>query len=182
MQVQPEPAENGPPTHQCGTPPAAPIRKRRQATPPRPPGPGQHWGCAAQLQRLASRVTLARSDIQQVALQPGARTIQREQRQALSLVRPALWATTLQVHLRRSPMAQGQLIHHLLHQPVQLGDFAGLRCVVASPPWPASRTGLATAAPAVLVACPHAAKRRAARLANESRARLPVPPPPPHLR
>ena len=60
--------------------------------------------------------------------------------------------------------------------------FAGLRCVVASPPWPASRTGLATAAPAVLAACPHAAKRRAARLASESRARLPVPPPPPHLR
>ena len=60
--------------------------------------------------------------------------------------------------------------------------FSGLRCVVASPPWPASRTGLATAAPAVLAACPHAAKRRAARLASESRARLPVPPPPPHLR
>ena len=60
-----------------------------------------------------------------LAQQPGARTIQREQRQALSLVRPTLLATTLQVHLRRSPMAQGQLIHHLLHQPAQLGDFAG---------------------------------------------------------
>ena len=95
---------------------------------------------------------------------------------------PPFLVTTLEVHLRRSPMAQGQLIHHLLHQPAQLGDFAGLRCVVASPPWPASRTGLATAAPAVLAACPHAAKRRAARLASESRARLPVPPPPPHLR
>ena len=39
MQVQPEPAENGPPTHHCGTPPAARIRKRRQATPPRPSAP-----------------------------------------------------------------------------------------------------------------------------------------------
>ena len=182
MQVQPGPAGNRPPTHHCGTPPAAPIRKRCQATPPRPAGPGQHWRCAAQLQGLASRVALARSVVQQVAQQSGARTIQREQRQALSLVRPTLLATTLQVHLRRSPMAQGQLIHHLLHQPAQLGGFAGQRCVVASPPWPASRTGLATAAPAVLAACPHAAKRRAARLASESRARLPVPPPPPHLR
>jgi len=125
MQVQPGPAGNRPPTHHCGTPPAAPIRKRCQATPPRPAGPGQHWRCAAQLQGLASRVALARSVVQQVAQQSGARTIQREQRQALSLVRPTLLATTLQVHLRRSPMAQGQLIHHLLHQPAQLGDFAG---------------------------------------------------------
>ena len=125
MQVQPGPAGNRPPTHHCGTPPAAPITERCKATPPRPPGPGQHWRCAAQLQGLASRVALARSDVQQVAQQPGARTIQREQRQALSLVRPTLLATTLQVHLRRSPMAQGQLIHHLLHQPAQLGDFAG---------------------------------------------------------
>lgn len=125
MQVQPGPAGNRPPTHHCGTPPAAPITERCKATPPRPPGPGQHWGCAAQLQGLASRVALARSVVQQVAQQSGARTIQREQRQALSLVRPTLLATTLQVHLRRSPMAQGQLIHHLLHQPAQLGDFAG---------------------------------------------------------
>ena len=125
MQVQPGPAGNRPPTHHCGTPPAAPITERCKATPPRPPGPGQHWRCAAQLQGLASRVALARSVVQQVAQQSGARTIQREQRQALSLVRPTLLATTLQVHLRRSPMAQGQLIHHLLHQPAQLGDFAG---------------------------------------------------------
>ena len=125
MQVQPGPAGNRPPTHHCGTPPAAPITERCKATPPRPPGPGQHWRCAAQLQGLASRVALARSVVQQVAQQSGARTIQREQRQALSLVRPTLLATTHQVHLRRSPMAQGQLIHHLLHQPAQLGDFAG---------------------------------------------------------
>ena len=38
---------------------------------------------------------------------------------------PPFLVTTLEVHLRRSPMAQGQLIHHLLHQPAQLGDFAG---------------------------------------------------------
>ena len=60
MQVQPGPAGNRPPTHHCGTPPAAPIRKRCQATPPRPPGPrpalamcsaaarvGQHGGFGA---------------------------------------------------------------------------------------------------------------------------------------
>lgn len=125
IQVQPGPAGNGAPTHHRGAPPTAPIKKRRRATSPRRPGPGQHWRCAAQLQGLASWLALARSDVQQVAQQPGARTIQREQRQALSLVRPALLATTLQVHLLRSPMAQGQLIHHLLHQPAQLGDFAG---------------------------------------------------------
>lgn len=95
---------------------------------------------------------------------------------------PPFWRQHSRCTCGRRPMAQGQLIHHLLHQPAQLGDFAGQRCVAASPPWPASRTGLATAAPAVLAACPHAAKRRAARLASESRARLPVPPPPPHLR
>ena len=95
---------------------------------------------------------------------------------------PTLLETRLQMHLQRGHMAQSQLIHHFVHQPGQLGEFACQRCVVASPPWPASRTGLATAAPAVLEACLHAAKRRAARLASESRARLPVPPPPPHLR
>lgn len=182
MQVHPWPAEDGAPALHCGTPPAAPIRKRCQAAPPRPPGPGLCWRCAAQLQELASTVALARSDVQQVAQQPGARTIQREQRQALPLFHPALLATTLQVQPRRSPIAQGQLIDYFLHQPAKPGDFACQRCVVASPPWPASRTGLATAAPAVLAACPHAARRRAARLASESRARLPVPPPPPHLR
>ncbi len=95
---------------------------------------------------------------------------------------PTLLATTLQVHLLRSRMAQGKLIYHFVHQSGQRGEFACQRCVVASPPWPASRTGLATAAPAVLEACPHAAKRRAARPASESRARLPAPPPLPHLR
>ena len=95
---------------------------------------------------------------------------------------PPFLVTTLRAQLRRSPIAQGQLIDHFFHQPAQLGEFAWQRCVVASPPWPVGRTGLATAAPAVLAACPHAAKRRAARLASESRARLPVPPPPSHLR
>lgn len=94
---------------------------------------------------------------------------------------PTLLETRLQMHLQRGHMAQSQLIHHFVHQPGQLGEFACQRCVVASPPWPASRTGLATAAPAVLEACLHAAKRRAARLASESRARLPMPPPLPHL-
>jgi len=102
MQVQPGPAGNRPPTHHCGTPPAAPITERCKATPPRPPGPGQHWRCAAQLQGLASRVALARSDVQQVAQQPGARTIQREQRQALSLVRPTLFGD----NTRGAPAAQ----------------------------------------------------------------------------
>ena len=102
MQVQPGPAGNRPPTHHCGTPPAAPITERCKATLPRPPGPGQHWRCAAQLQGLASRVALARSDVQQVAQQPGARTIQREQRQALSLVRPTLFGD----NTRGAPAAQ----------------------------------------------------------------------------
>lgn len=102
MQVQPWPAGDGAPALQCGTPPAAPITKRCKATPPRPPGPGQHWRCAAQLQGLASRVALARSDVQQVAQQPGARTIQREQRQALSLVRPTLFGD----NTRGAPAAQ----------------------------------------------------------------------------
>ena len=135
--------------------------------------PGQHWGCAAQLQGLASRVALARSVVQQVAQQSGARTIQREQRQALSLVRPTLLATTLQVPYGSAAWRKASS---------SITSCTSQRCVVASPPWPASRTGLATAAPAVLAACPHAAKRRAARLASESRARLPVSPPPPHLR
>lgn len=91
MQVQPGPAGNGAPALHCGTPPAAPIRKRCQATPPRPPGPGLCWRCAAQLQGLTSRVALARSNVQQVAQQPGARTIHREQRQALSLFHPTLF-------------------------------------------------------------------------------------------
>lgn len=102
MQVQHWPTGDGAPALHCSTPPAAPIRKRYQATPPRPPGPGQHWRCAAQLQGLASRVALARSDVQQVAQQPGARTIQREQRQALSLVRPTLFGD----NTRGAPAAQ----------------------------------------------------------------------------
>ena len=107
MQVQPWPAEDGAPALHGGTPPAAPIRKRCQATPPRPPGPGLCWRCAARLQGLTSRVALARSNVQQVAQQPGARTIQREQRQALSLFHPTLFgentpgATTAQPYRAR---------------------------------------------------------------------------------
>ena len=107
MQVQPWPAGNGAPALHCGTPPAAPIRKLCQATPPGPPGPCLCWRCAAQLQELTSTGALARSDVQQVAQQPGARTIQREQRQALPLFHPTLFgentpgATTAQPHRAR---------------------------------------------------------------------------------
>ena len=182
MQVQHWPTGDGAPALHCSTPPAAPIRKRCRATPLRPPGPGLCWRCAAQLQELASTVALARSDVQQVAQQPGARTIQREQRQALSLFHPTLFGDNTQGATAAQPHRARPAHRSFLHQPAKLDEFAWQRCVVASPPWPASRTGLATAAPAVLAPCPHAAKRRAARLASESRVHLPVPPPPPHLR
>ena len=177
MQVQPGPAGNRPPTHHCGTPPAVPIRKRCQATPHRPPGPGLCWRCAAKLQELASRVTLSRCVVQEVAQPPHARTIQRGQRQALSLATPPFWRQ----HSKCTyDSAAWRKASPLITSCTSQGS--SVSSLVASPPWPASRTGLATAAPAVLAACPHAAKRRAARLASESRARLPVPPPPPHLR
>ena len=103
MQVQPGPAGKW---RAYASPRRATRCAHQQAAPdnttPRPPGPGQHWRCAAQLQGLASRVALARSDVQQVAQQPGARTIQREQRQALSLVRPTLFGD----NTRGAPAAQ----------------------------------------------------------------------------
>ena len=55
MQVQPGPAGNRPPTHHCGTPPAAPIRKRCQTTPPRPPGPRPALGMCSAAARVGQQ-------------------------------------------------------------------------------------------------------------------------------
>ena len=82
--------------------------------------------------RVGLRVALARSGVQQVAQQPGARTIQREQRQALS-PSPHPLATTLRCTCGAAPWRKASSSITCCTSQRSAVSFAGQRCVVASP-------------------------------------------------